>query len=280
MPTVEEILRDSGFSSDEITALDKRAITAFSGVLSQAEREKADNVAFYENSIVPALTGWDEEKQRIENEKARVAAEAAFYRTQNEAARSAGFIASDAPGFTPRDQGGRYVANAPGGTPGSPQFFDVNKVYERAGDAVGAISDVDWKHRQLFDKPLPISPSELIKQADARRMNPMAYADQTFGFQKREQELQQKRQEEHDAAIRKDAVAERDKYWSERTGSNPDVRRPMESPRMTQISRATREGKPFGPDGVVLKDPLLLNEGERRSQTRVAIRSELSEQSS
>ena len=278
MPTVAEILRESGFSDEQITQMDGRAITAFSNVLSAAEAAKQQNIDFYENQIVPSLTGWDEEKTKIENDKARIAAEAAFYRTQAESARAAGFLPADAPGYSPRDAGGRYVANAPGGTPGSPQFFDVNKVYERAGDAVGTIADIDWRHRQLFEgRPLPISPSELIKQADARRMNPMAYADQTFGFQKREQELAAERQKTHDDKIRQDAEAARDKYWAERTGSNPDVRRPMESPRMTEISRATREGKPFGPAGVVLKDPLMLGENERRQQTRVAIRSELAE---
>jgi hypothetical protein len=210
-----------------------------------------------------------------------MAAEAAFYKTQNEQARASGFIPSDAPGYNQsRDQGGRYVANAPGGTPGSPQFFDVNKVYEKAGDAVGVIADIDWRHRQLFDgKPLPVSPTELIRQADARHLDPKVYADQAFGFTQREQELAAQRQKAHDDQIKRDAVIERDRYWSERTGSNPDVRRPMENARMTEIAKATRSGAslPDAPGGK-LSDPLLLNEVERRAQTRAGIRAELVEQ--
>jgi hypothetical protein len=275
MHSVEEILRQSGFTDQQITSMDQRAITAFSGVLSEADRqrqqaelERRSNIDFYDNQIAPSLVQWDEEKSRLENEKARIAAEAAFYRTQAEQARASGFIPADAPGYQqPRDTGGRYVA----GTTGSP-VFEPQEIVKRAGDGLATIADIDWRHRQLFDgKPLPIAPSELIKQADARRMDPMTYAAQTFGFQKREEELQQQKQEAHDSQIRKDATAERDKYWAERTGSNPDVRMAMRSPEMTTVARAVKTGQ--------LPDPLSLNEGERRAATRQAIRADLSEQS-
>jgi len=281
MPSVQDVLRESGFTDEQIAQLDGRAITAFSGVLTQAEQTRAQaelerqaNIDFYENRIVPSLTTWDEEKQRIENEKARVAAEAAFYRTQAEQARSAGFIPTDAPTFQAspqqRDTGGRYVAGAPGSTPGSPTFFDVNKVYDRAGDAISTIADIDWRYRQLFDgKPLPVSPSELIKAADARRLDPKIYADQVYGFTKREAELAEQRQKEHDDKIRKEAATDRDKYWAERVGSNPDVRRPMQSPQMVDIARATKAG--------TRQDPLMMSDTERRRATAVAIRTELAE---
>jgi hypothetical protein len=264
MPTVQEVLRQSGFNDDEIAAMDGRAITAFSSVLSRAEQEKQDNINFYENSIVPSLTAWDEEKQRIENEKARVAAEAAFYRTQAEEARKSGFIPGDAPSFQTRDGQGRYVA----GSTGSP-VFEPQEVIKKAGDGLALIADVDWRHRQLFDRPLPISPSELIRQADARRQDPMTYASQAFGFTQREQELQKQQQEAHDSKIRTEAEAARDRFWAERTGSNPDVRRSGRSPEMTDIARATKAGK--------LPDPLLLGENERRQATRQAIRNELAD---
>jgi hypothetical protein len=285
MPTVEEVLRQSGFTDQQISEMDQRAITAFSGVLSaaEAERQRAEverqaNASFYDNQIVPALTGWDEEKQRLENEKARVAAEAAFYRTQAQEARNAGFIAQDAPTFQPpRDGQGRYVANA-GGTPGSP-VFQPQEVIKRAGDGLAQIADVDWKHRSLFDgKPLPISPSELIRQADAHNMSPMIYADRTFGFTQREQELQKQQQEAHDNKIKQDAVAERDKYWAEVTGSNPDIRRPQANVRMTEVAKAVRSGAALpGAPGGKLTDPLLLNEHERRMQTKAGIQAELVE---
>lgn len=147
MPTVADVLRQSGFSEEQIQALDQRAITAFSGVLTEAEqaRQAADvalraNRDFYENQIAPALTNWDEEKTRLDNERAQIMAENAFYKAQNEQARNSGFIATDAPNFgqQPRDGQGRYVAGMAGTTPGSPTF-DVNQVYQRAGDAIGLL---------------------------------------------------------------------------------------------------------------------------------------------
>ena len=273
MPTVEEVLRQSGFTDQQISEMDARAITAFTGVLSaaEAERQRAEqerqaNVQFYDNQIVPSLTGWDEEKTRLENERAQAAAQVAFYKTQNEQARVAGFIPQDAPGYQPsRDQQGRYVA----GTTGSPTF-QPEEVIKRAGDGLAMIADVDWKHRQLFDgKPLPISPSELIRQADARRMDPMQYANQTFSFAQREQELQKQQAEAHDNKIRADAVADNDRKWAEKIGSNPDIRRPMENARMTEVARAARTNPNL--------DPLNMNDAQRRAQTAQMIRAEIAE---
>jgi hypothetical protein len=277
--TVEEVLRQSGFTADQIAALEPRAITAFTGVLTtaQQEREGAEmerraNVDFYEGQIAPSLANWEEEKQRLDNERARIAAEAAFYKTQAEEAKKSGFIAADAPTFNQgRDQNGRYVAGAPGATPGSPTFFDVNKVYEKAGEAVGAITDVDYRYKQLFDgRPMPILPSELVKQADARHVSPMTYAEQVFNFKQREQELQQERQKQHDDKIKQDAVAERDKYWAERRGSNPDVYQPHENAKMTEIARAAKTDPNL--------DPLSMNDQQRRAHTAQMIRRELAEQ--
>jgi hypothetical protein len=289
MATVAQILKDSGFSDDQIAAMEPKAITAFSSVLNSAtaERERAQqerqaNADFYDRQIVPSLTGWEEEKQRLDNERARVSAEAAFYKAQNESARAAGFIATDAPGYAqPRDNQGRYVSGVPGSTPGSPTF-NVNEFAAKAGDGLAMIADVDWRHRQLFDgKPMPVSPSELIRQADARRLDPMSYATQTFGFDKREKELAEQRQKAHDDQIRKEATEQNDRKWAERVGSNPDLRRPQENARMAEIQRGVKSGTALpGAPGGRLSDPLMMGENERRQQTRAAIHSELLEQQS
>lgn len=273
MPTVNDILKESGFTDEQITALEPKAVTAFTRVLSQAEqaREAAElaqrsNVDFYENKIAPSLANWDEERQRIENARAQAAAEAAFYRTQAEAARTSGFIPADAPGFTPRDERGRYVAGVPGATPGSPTF-DITKIYERAGDAINLLSDIAWEHEKLYGSKMPISPSELIRQADSVKLDPRTYAAKRFDWDKRREEIQKKEQEEHDAKIRAEAKAESDRQWSEKIGSNPDVRMPVPS-RYADLPRAVQSG--------TRPDPLMLAEGERRAATRLAIRTELS----
>ena len=288
MPTVAEVLKQSGFTDEQISQMDSRAVTAFTNVLSAAEQERQRaeverqaNANFYDNQIVPSLTAWDEEKTRLENERAVAAAQAAFYRTRAEEAKKSGFIPQDAPNFQPpRDGQGRYVAGAPGSTPGSP-VFQPEELVRRASGGLTQIADIDWRYRSLFDgKPLPISPSELIRQADSRHMDLMTFADQQFGFAKREQELQAQQQKAHDDKIKQDAVAERDRYWAERTGSSPDIRRPMENACMTDIARAARSGTPLpGAPGGKLNDPLLLNKNERRAQTRAGIRAELQEQS-
>jgi len=318
--TVEEVLKQSGFTEEQIKALDPKAITAFTGVLTNAEtdrqtaeKERRDaaaakeaaelaqraNVDFYENKIAPSLTAWEEEKQRIDNERAKAVAEAAFYRTQAEEAKKSGFIAAEAPSFVPptptpaapnpnqpRDGQGRYVAGIPGGTPGSPQFFDVNKVYERAGDAVSVLTDIQWEHQKLFGMPLPISPSELVRQADAMKLDPKAYASRTYGWDARRQQMQQEEDKRKADKIAADAVApyelklkekdeqlkkelaEKDRQWAERVGSNPDVRMPQAS-RYADISRAVKANE--------LPDPLTLNEQQRRQLTSTMIRKDITE---
>jgi len=265
MPTVNDILRESGFTDDQIKSLDAKAITAFSGVLTtaqqereQAELERRSNADFYENKIVPSLTGWDEEKQRIESDRSQLAAKLAYYEK---------LVPGDAPPFVAPPQGG-YRAGAPGGTPGSPTFFDVNKIYERAGDAVKTITDIEWEHRRLTGQSLPISPSELIQQADAQRLDPRSYASKRFDWDAKRQEQERKAQEEHDRQVAAAAVSENDRKWAERVGSNPDVRIPQAS-RYTDIARAVKAG--------TRPDPLMMNDSERKKATSAMIRSDLQE---
>jgi hypothetical protein len=134
MPTVQDVLKQSGFSDEDIAKLDAKAITGFTGVLTAADadrkaateaaaraaelrtaaetaektaRERAEraelversNKDFYEKNIVTALNGWDDERKKIEGERVKAVSEAAYYKTQAEGAKASGFIAADAPGF-------------------------------------------------------------------------------------------------------------------------------------------------------------------------------------
>jgi len=155
------------------------------------------------------------------------------------------------------------------------------------GTALGALTDIQWKYQSLYGKPLPISPTELVRQADALRLDPVAYASQTFKFAEKEAEIAHKAQEDHDAQIsaaavkpyeqklaeaeaaRQKAVEENDRKWAEKVGSNPDVRIAQPS-RFADVARAQKAGE--------RPDPLSLNEQQRRQATSVAIRSEISEQ--
>jgi hypothetical protein len=311
MPTVEEVLRQSGFTDQQISEMDARAISAFTGVLGQAEKERQEakaaqdaaelaqrsNVDFYENRIAPSLTAWEEEKQRLENDRAKANAEAAFYRVQAEEAKKTGFIPAEAPGFDPakfappangqvRDpNNGRYVAGVPGATPGSPTF-NVNEFAAKAGDAMGIIADINWNYQTLFGKPLPVSPTELIKKADEQKLDPMTYASRIFNFDARRQELQKQEQEARDQKLREEAIAPyeqklkekdeeskkalatKDREWAERTGNNPDIRRPQDNAQMSSIAKAAKTDP-------ANFDPLLLNDQQRRSLTAQMIRKDM-----
>ena len=335
MPTVQEMLKQSGLSDEQIAALDAKAISAFSGVLTAAEQKeqaatqaavkaeqeriagqeaatkteqerqaaqaaqeaaevaRRSNQQFYDESIAPALNNWGTEKANLE-------ALIAYYKAQNEGARAAGFIPAEAPGFQApqnagqppnggapqRDAQGRYVAAAPGGTPGSPTFQGVEELRKEVGGALGVLTDIQWKYQSLYGSPMPISPTELVKRADALRLDPAAYAAHTFKFAEKEAEIAKKAAEEHDAKIRAEAAAPyeaqlaaakmateeaikaTDRKWAEKIGSNPDVRISQPS-RFADVARAQKAGE--------RPDPLSLNEGQRRQATSQAIRQETAE---
>jgi hypothetical protein len=266
MATVEQILLQTGFSPEEISALDQRARAGFGQVLSAAEqaRQAAElaqrsNVQFYEETIQPALIGWDDKERELQNRIARAEAESAYYRTQNENARTAGFVPSDAPGFQPRDGKGQYVAS----NSGSPVFTgDLNDLTQRAGQAIGILSDLQWRHQSLFNAPMPISPTELVKEADRAGVDPVTFADRKFGFSKREAELQTEKAKRHDDQIRKETEAVLRREFSERTGSNPDLR-VARSSALAEVSRGVKAGQ--------RPDPLAMSDSQRQQATRASI---------
>ncbi len=268
MPTVAEVLLQSGFSQKEIDNLDQRATTAFSSILSSAEQErqraeleKRANVEFYETKVMPGLLAFDDERLALEGRAVKAEREANYYRA---AAQSAGILPGEEP---PRDGQGRFVANVPGSTPGSPTFVEAD-FYKRLDSGIGGIADIQWKHQSLFNSPLPISPSELIRQADAAGLNPTEFAARKFKFSEREAEMSKKRQEEHDEQIRRAAVSENDRKWAEKMSSNPDLRQGM-SARNAEIRKATRSGE--------YRDPLKMTDADRRAQTKKMIQKDLAE---
>jgi hypothetical protein len=323
MPTVTEILEQTGFTKEQIAALDPKLVTTFSGIMTDAEQKQAAAVAaaakaeadrqaaaetldktqlerrslneFYETKVVTGLTGWEEEQKKLRTEAANAQALAAFYEAQNKSARDAGFIAAEAPKFTPaavdpnagRDGQGRFVAGAPGGTPGSPSFIDPNVIAGKIGDVAGIISDIQWKHNTLFGRPLPMAPSELIRQADAVKLSPMDYAARQFGFAAREAEMSAQEKAAHDKAIADAAVAARDaehkaeiekirkeqadkdRQRAEGGGNNPEVRAAPGSSEFAEVRKAVQEG--------ARPDPLKLTDAQRRQATRQAIHSEIQE---
>jgi hypothetical protein len=331
MPTVQEVLKQTGLTDEQIASLDAKVITGFSGILSTAEQErkaaaesvtkaeqerkaaaeatekaeqerkaaaealeaqevrKRSNDQFYEESIVPALNNWG-------NEKTQKEAELAFYKTQLESAKATGFIPTDAPGFQPpaaiapvapqRDAQGRYVAGAQGGTPGSPTFT-MEAIDQRLGNGISNIGWAMQEYQRLSGGQfLPDSFDKLAEEASNSRLPFRDYVARKYDFTGKQAEIQRKQQEEHDAKIKQEAAApyeaklkeaeaarqkaieETDRKWAEKIGSNPDVHIAQPS-RFADVARAVKANE--------RPDPLNLNEQQRRQATSQAIRHEVVE---
>ncbi len=334
MPSVSEILKQSGFTDEQIAALDPKMTTAFGGILTSAEAkeqaakdaaakadtdrqaavesakqaeaareaakqaqeaaelEKRSNVEFYETKVMPGLLGFEEEKKNLEAARINAESRATFYETQVKGLKDAGFLPADAPAFVVsnslpvnnvgnRDGGGRFVA----GSNGSP-VFDPNTVVSKVGDGMSTISDIMYEHQVLFGRPIPIPPSQLIAQADALKLSPAAYAERTFNFTAKKQEMAEAARKEHDSQISAATAAEKDKEWqakldavrseaeasrkklAEGISNNPEVRVAVSS-KMPEIARAVKAGE--------RPDPLKMTDAQRRQATRTVIHNDLAE---
>ena len=280
MPTVQEILKASGFTDEQITAMDTKAITAFGTVLTTAQQaeqsaqqareqaalERRIQEDKYTNEISPALDKWA-------NESAQYKAEIAFYRAQNETARSGGFIPTEAPGYTPsgapagspaRGANGEYVAGG-SGVPGSPTYMTPDQ-------GIRALSNAHWstnEHLRLYGTPPPDDFETLVAEATRQRMDFKPYVEAKYKFGDKRNEISTARAKEHDDKIRTEATAEADKKWAERMGNNPNVRVGGES-QFSEINKGIQGGQ--------IKDPTTFkSKEERRAATTQLIHKDIAE---
>lgn len=320
MPTIQEVLAQSGFTAEEIAALDAKKLAAFGSVLTSAEQKEqtakdavakaeADLVAakaaqdaaelagrankeFYDGTIVPSLNSWEEKEKALQQEVANAKATAAFYETQNKAAKESGFIAADAPGFIPaagvpavRSSNGQFVAGTPGGTPGSPTF-KMEDFENRLGSGLdNGFWAVQEYQRLSGGQFLPDSVSILAEEAHASKLPFKDYVARKYDFNGKQTALQAKADADMRAKIAAEATAPyeaqlkaKDAEWqvkldeqaktiSERGGSNPDVRRAAIS-NYPEVKKAITEGS--RPDPLSFK-----NQQERRAATRQQIISDV-----
>ena len=302
MATVAEILAQTGFSPEQIAALDPKLVTTCTTIWTSAESDKTagaqaaakaeadrlawekakadaellqrSNTEFYETKIVPGLTSWQAEQVQLQTDKANAEALAAFYKTQNDAARTAGFVPTDAPTFTPP---AKTPPADPTRTPGTPTFT-IDEVKNGLGNTLGTITDIQWKYRQLYGgKEMPISPTELIRQSENNKFkDPGTYASQIFKFAEREEELRQAAAKAHDDAIRAETAAAKDaerkaeiekmqsefaaekKKIAEGQGSNPDTRTPPGSAKFADLKRQVEAKERPSPLGMSQADRMKL----------------------
>ena len=318
MLTLADVLKKSGWTQEQIDALDANARNGFNSVLSAADQAEQDalkkqaeataaaakaeadrkaaeeSVAaakaaqeaaelnkrsideFWNNTYNPGIAAAEAEKTRLAKLAADAQAEAAYYKAQREGYLGAlGIKPDDAPLFTPSAKTEPVQV-----TPGTPTFIDPNVVISRVGDGMNTISDIQWKYASLYGgQPLPIAPSELIKQADAVKLSPADYAARTFKFAEKEAARAAAQAKAHDDEIRAAVAAEKEaekkaeieriqnehnaklKSMAETTGvgANPDLRAPAGSAKFADLRRATQAGE--------RPDPTKMSAEERRKAT-------------
>jgi hypothetical protein len=202
-------------------------------------------------------------------------AQAAYYRTQNESARSAGFIPKDAPGYTPNSNPGATVPNqdpasgrfVPGANPvpGSPAYMTADKVY-------AAVTNASWlanQHMRLYGTPMPDEIDVILREAAEKRLDLRTYADQKYKFTERSNQIAAEKQQQIIDAKVKEGMAAKEKELAERFGNNPNMRQPVTS-NYADVARAQAAGE--------RKDPLMLTEQQRREQTRQYITNGIAQQ--
>jgi hypothetical protein len=266
MKTVAEILKETGLTDEQIAAIDAKALTGFTTILSTAEqaREKAElaqraTSEKFETEINPALNQWANEKGAYETKFAA-------YKAALKAAEEGGYTippmlkeATVTP--TPaRAEDGKFVA----GSTGSPEF--VGKLKDEIGSAFGFVADVTWKYRTLYGAEMPDSPTAIIREATAQRMNPADYAAKKYDFAGKEAAKRAADQKAHDDAIRKEVEEKKDREWSEKMSSNPDLRR-GEISGFSQLSKAV--------DAKERPNPLGMTREERHRATSQAIQKDI-----
>lgn len=265
MKTVAEVLKETGMTDEQIAALDPKVVTGVTTILSTAQsaQDAAENAKRlqaqqYDQEIAPALDAWG-------SEKATLTAQANYYKTLAEQAKAGGFLPGDAPfkppvAETTRAADGKFVA----GPTGSPEF--VANFRKEAGAAIGSMLDLTWKYSALFGKPMPDSPTALIREAEVQRMDPITYAAKKYGFAERKASIKADEQKKHDDSIREEATKAADKVWAEKVGNNPNIRQ-ADTSRFSTLNKAVSDKQ--------RPDPLSMTREERHAATRNEIQKEI-----
>jgi hypothetical protein len=281
--TVAEVLKETGWTDDDIKTLDQKKMDGLTRVVTSAnEAQEKGELALraqreeYDKNIAPALANWADHDTVLST---RLAAAEQFINK----VKDSGYlpkeildviptITSSAPSSTPR-QGpdGKFVAGA-NPSPGSPGFVDVKKeLANELGSAFSFAADTQWKYRTLFGQEMPDAPTALIREAAANRMSPTDWAAKKYNFVAKDQErVAAAEKAKIDAAV-KEAVTAKEREWSEKTGNNPMIRTPQESA-FSNVSKAVAEGK--------RQDPLKMTTEQRRASTHANIQKEFADRSS
>lgn len=266
--TVAEILKETGMTDEQIAALDPKVSAGLTAVVTTAltAQEKGEEALRlqrqqYDTDIAPALDKWG-------NDKASYDAKIAAYDAALKAAEEGGFKIPDllktqaaaSSAATTRAADGKFVA----GPTGSPEF--VQKLRDDIGGAFSFLADTTWKYRKLYGQEMPDSPTAIIREAAANRMEPQAWAEKKYNFAAKEAEqAKAARQAEIDTAV-KTEKAKWDKELAESGGNNPMVNRAQQSD-FSKISSAVKANERPSPIGMTRE--------ERHKATQQSIQKEI-----
>jgi hypothetical protein len=306
MITLAEVLLKSGWTQEQIDALDAKAKTGLTdwatgietsaaekerlateaAVKAEADRKTAEAQAaaaktaqeaaelaqrstddFWKQTYNPGVAAWEAERTKLAKAAADKAAEAAFYKTQRTSyLDTLGIKPEDAPVFTPAAP----VVVVPPVTPGTPTFT-INDAKNEIGTALGTVANIQWEYQTLYGSPMPISPTALLAQAEANKFkDPATYANQLWKFSEKRAEIAKaKYQSELDAAA-KVASDAKDAEWKAKS----DAREAEIAAQMRKIAEGQgSNGDVKTPPGSAKFSELQRQQksGERKDPTRMTL---------
>lgn len=226
--TIQERLKARGFSDKQIAdivAAGGDSIAKFDEIFAEADTKAADaerKLAEATATETRVKNWWDTDATKqindVHSKNATLEAERAFYKTQAEKAKEAGFLPADAPGF-------KADANPVPGSPaivkpGDPRYMTQDEGYKALTTATWVVSE----HMRLNGgAPPPDDLETLVAEANAKRMKVREYVEQKYDFGKRRTEIAAAKQKEHDEKIAKDAADAVRKEYADKQ-NNPDLR--------------------------------------------------------
>lgn len=233
MPTVQELLKNSGLADDVVAGLPKEAIAAFGNVLSEADTKlsaAAQEAKTAEEARRQAKLDRDEMQQYVEryssslNEQGSIKAKYDAVVSYVNSLKAQGFdveLPADLKTVDPGD-GKKPVV------PGSPAIggnaVDEGKILGKVGNVLSQWMDANNEHIRLYGTPIPDASTDLAEEA-ARARKPLGvYAAEKYKFSEtRKAKAEETRLKDINAAAQKIAD-ERERERKEREGSNPNVR--------------------------------------------------------
>jgi hypothetical protein len=205
----EKAAQDLAVKAEADRKAQEAAVLAAKTALEAAELQKRSVDEFWNNTYNPGIAAAESEKARLAKEVADARAESAYYKAQRESyLKELNIKPEDAPAFTPPAVVPPVATTST--TPGTPTFT-INQVREELGNSLGTVANIQWEYRNLYGREMPISPTELLRQTEANKFkDPATYANSIFKFAEKREEIRQAEAKAHDDAIAAAARAAKD----------------------------------------------------------------------